>query len=168
MTISNLPRALRISQCIEHGPDGFEKLTRFIVNALDLENNEINRPLFHNRDSQINTLAGSWKGSWRRFNGRIWHNGHLSLHQDGNTLEATLIITFRKRETISIIEEHLEGSIAGSTIILRGISYSYIEQGLSSSYLLDNFILNLDEAGKELNGQFYSKKGTGEVNFIKQ
>ncbi len=32
--ISSLPRALRQTQCIEHGPDALERLHRFVVNAL--------------------------------------------------------------------------------------------------------------------------------------
>ena len=112
-------------------------------------------------------LDGVWKGSWKRENANILHEGHLSIRQKGSEIDATLKISFMKMGATTILEEQLTGAVEGSRIELKGRSYEYIEKGKSISYLLDRFILQIDETGTKLSGQFTSKKGDGKAQFIR-
>ena len=68
--INDLPRALRQTQCIEYGPDGFEKLYRFINNALgqrllakfsvDMRSGKFPLTVKFNDDSLGNTTQYMW------------------------------------------------------------------------------------------------------------
>ena len=126
------------------------------------------RPAARSRTPLIRDPAvvdGEWEGAWKRFSGRIAHYGRLILHQDGHRLTGMINVTFVRDQETTDLEEILTGTTAESRIVLSGVSYRYIKQGKSTSYLLDKFVLALDEKGSVLSGDFYSKKGLGEARF---
>lgn len=168
-SIRNLPRGLRYTQCIEHGEEGFDRLARFIGNAIGKH-----RPAEEPAERvQLGALplagppelAGDWEGEWKRETGRIIHQGRLSIRQTGQRLTGQMKVTFEKQGQLSVLEESLRGLITPRCIVLQGESFEYEQRGLSTSYLLDHFELMLDRDGAVLSGEFYSRKGRGTANF---
>jgi hypothetical protein len=115
--------------------------------------------------TEIRDISGNWKGSWKRFDAKIRHTGTLIITQDSDKLSATMIVTFEKDNQQTILQEALVGSISGLDVVLDGISYTYLQQGSSSSYLLDSFVLKMSDDESNLEGQFRSRRGTGEAAF---
>jgi hypothetical protein len=113
------------------------------------------------------SIEGIWKGSWNRLNSKIMHEGEICIKQDGRILTADIKIHFKKSGQLTTLTEQLEGSIQNSRVIFHGKLFKYINRGNSTSYLLDNFHLNLNESANEMTGQFLSEKGTGKAHFIK-
>jgi hypothetical protein len=167
-SIRNLPRGLRHTQCIEHRADGFERLARFIANAIG---QPVAEELLHAVPTGLIAasrgleLTGDWVGEWKRETGSILHQGSLSIQQTGQALTAQMKVTFRKQGRISVLREILRGLVTQRCVILQGESVEYEERGFSSSYLLDHFELKLDSDGSTLFGEFYSKKGRGKASF---
>ncbi|MCD4691185.1 toll/interleukin-1 receptor domain-containing protein [bacterium] len=167
--IRNLPRGLRHTQCIEHESDGFARLARFIANAIG-QHPSASEPTesSHARPALLESsleLAGEWEGEWKRDKGRIVHQGNLSISQTGRKLTALMTVTFEKRGQRSILKERLRGLVTSRGIVLQGESVEYEERGLSTSYLLDHFELELDSSERAMSGDFYSKRGRGRASF---
>jgi hypothetical protein len=112
-------------------------------------------------------ITGNWRAKWKRDKGKISHQGVVFITQQRENLSATMTITFEKAGKMTIVQEILIGSIRGSQVSLNGTSYTYIEQGASTSYLLDNFSLVLGPDEKEMTGEFYSSRGKGTATLIK-
>ena len=112
-------------------------------------------------------ISGNWKASWKRANGTIEHQGTLYITQQEEKLSATMTVTFEKAQKMTIVQEVLIGMIQGVQVSLRGVSYTYIQQGASTSYLLDSFNLKLSSDKNSMHGEFNSKRGTGEATFVK-
>ncbi len=110
-------------------------------------------------------IDGNWKGDWKRTNGTIIHNGTFILNQNEGLLTAQMTVTFDKKNETTIVQEVLKGAINDKKVILNGISYTYLVQGASSFYLLDNFELTISEDKKTMTGQFRSKRGEGIASF---
>lgn len=160
-SIRNLPRALRHTQCIEHNEGGFIRLANFI-------RNESGQTIIHSSaEDSFPSLAGSWEGEWKRVSRSIIHKGIMTIQQSGQRLTAQLTVTFEKRGQRSVVKEVLRGAITSRCIVLQGESFKYEEHGLSKSYLLDHFELQLDGNGAVLSGDFYSKKGRGRATFTR-
>lgn len=168
-TIRNLPRGLRHTQCIEHGADGFGRLSRFIANATGQHSivevsSHATQPIPMSVVSPSD-LAGDWEGEWKRSTASIVHRGRIGIDQTGQRLAAQMRVTFLKQGRTTILQEELRGLITSRSIVLQGESFAYLERGLSTSYLLDHFELRLDSDGTTLAGEFYSKKGRGSASF---
>ncbi len=110
-------------------------------------------------------VAGTWRGEWMRSNGTISHCGTMSITQKETQLIAHMTVTFEKNDKHTIVQEVLTGSLSDGRIILNGISYTYVNQGASTSYLMDNFELEILEDGQSLQGKFRSKRGVGNASF---
>ena len=120
------------------------------------------------RPQSILDISGNWNGSWKRHNTTIEHSGKLFIAQDSGQVRATMTVTFEKSNELTVIQEELSGSIKDSKISLVGISYTYIRQGNSTSYLLDSFELQLAEDGQQMSGSFRSKRGNGDSSFDRE
>lgn len=168
-SIRNLPRGLRHTQCIEHAPEGFGRLARFIANATG------KRPMSDEQTESVHArpvslrgfpeLTGDWEGEWKRDTGTIVHRGRLSIAQIGQKLTAQMRVTFKRRGSICILQESLRGLITSRSVVLQGESFEYVQRGSSTSYLLDHFELGLDTDEATLSGDFYSRKGRGNASF---
>jgi hypothetical protein len=122
------------------------------------------------QDSRISSsappdLTGEWEGEWRRDGGSISHRGRFALSQTGTRLTARMRVTFEKRGQLTILTEELRGLVTLPKVILQGEATEYETRGLSTSYLLDHFELQLENNGNLLVGIFYSRKGPGRASF---
>lgn len=116
--------------------------------------------------SPVQDVSGNWQGTWKRSDATIPHSGTLVFTQSGTELSATLIVTFEKDGEQTVVQEALTGSLVDSSrVVLDGISYTYIRQGNSSSYLLDSFSLAPSEDTNTLEGEFRSARGKGTALF---
>lgn len=116
----------------------------------------------------MRNVSGNWSGRWKRTDATLEHSGSLFVIQDHSLLKASMTVSFQKAGDLTVVQEDLSGSIAESTVILNGTSYTYIRQGNSTSYLLDNFELALSETGKRMSGSFHSRKGSGTCVFDRE
>ena len=165
VAIKDLPRALRQVQCFDHGAESMENLYRYIRHALSAA-----PPPHTNSSGVVSTdsgVSGEWEGSWKRETANILHRGRLSLFQTGDDVRGTLEIEFEKRGARTRIEEKVFGAVHDDSLVLNGTILRYLEQGNSTSYLLDHFGLNLVEDGAALTGVFYSRKGRGTARFVR-
>jgi len=153
-----------ISYIIQRIIEGTRELLRSSMDLRYAESLELKTE----KDSSLLMLGGLWKGSWRRENANILHEGQLMIRQNGSEIDATMKVSFMNQGTTTILEERLTGTVKESCIVLSGRDYTYINQGKSVSYLLDQFTLEVDETGMKLSGQFQSKKGIGKAHFIRQ
>ena len=112
-------------------------------------------------------ISGSWQGLWKRETATIDHTGTIYITQLQEELSATMTVTFEKAGNMTIVQEILVGSIKGLEITLNGVSYTYIKQGVSISYLLDSFNLQLSDDRRKMEGVFQSKRGRGKAEFEK-
>ncbi len=167
--IENLPRGLRHTQCVMHGPEGFEQLRRFVTNAIGMVPAEsLHHTLASAATARCETtlaLAGEWEGEWRRTTGHILHRGRLLMKQSGARLSAEMKVTFEKRAVQTVLTERLHGLVTNRCVVLQGETVEYNQRGVSTSYLFDHFELQPDAGGLVLAGEFYSKKGRGGASF---
>ena len=112
-------------------------------------------------------LSGHWSGNWKRENASITHLGKLFLAQDGNRLLGTLTVSFEKSGDLTVVQEELSGLVNNDAVTLSGTSYTYIRQGNSTSYLLDNFEMSIQDNQSQLQGVFQSRRGIGECAFVR-
>jgi hypothetical protein len=110
-------------------------------------------------------ISGLWHGTWKRFDATIDHKGTVFFTQREKDLLGTLTVTFVREHEETIVQEVLVGSISGANVMLNGVSYTYIKQGGSRSYLLDNFDLQLSNDRKTMKGEFFSRRGKGGAMF---
>jgi hypothetical protein len=76
-----------------------------------------------------------------------------------------MTVTYERESQQTIVQETLTGSFRDSTLFLTGVSYTYVEQGSSSSYSLDSFELTPGKEGKSLVGKAVLRHGIRDVSF---
>jgi hypothetical protein len=113
-------------------------------------------------------VSGTWQGSWRRTHASIEHEGTLSIRQHGAGLSGAMTVTFVKSDDQTIVHEELVGAVADRKVTLNGVSYTYIQQAQSSSYLLDNYEMEVSPDGTRMEGEFRSSRGKGSAVFERQ
>jgi nucleoside 2-deoxyribosyltransferase len=113
-------------------------------------------------------ISGNWKATWKRSTGKIDYEGVIYITQQEEKLSATMTTTYKRAQARTIVQEVLTGTIQGIEVFLNGVSYTYIEQGASNLYHLDNFKLKLDPDRNRMDGEFYSTRGRGQATLIKQ
>ncbi|MGD8779297.1 MAG: hypothetical protein PVH88_10100 [Ignavibacteria bacterium] len=118
--------------------------------------------------SKAINIAGTWTGEWMRSNGIIPHLGIILINQKEEQLSCHMTVTLGIDEEYTIVQETLTGSINSRSIILSGISYTYIHQGASTSYFLDSFELELSKDDNQLIGVFKNKAGVGNAFFKRE
>lgn len=106
-------------------------------------------------------VTGTWRVEWRGSDGTIVHQGMGYITQQENNLSAILTVTYEKAGALTIVQEVLTGSIAGVDLSLTGTSYTYIQQGNSNLYHLDNFSLTVDPHLGKMTGEVNSSVVTG-------
>lgn len=109
---------------------------------------------------------GVWVTSWLSISARREHKATLVIPPNhGQNFIASMTVMFEKDGRQTIIQESLTGNARDSKITLSGINYTYIEQGNSRLYSLDNFDIAISDDGLKLFGNATLKNGIREVNF---
>lgn len=119
---------------------------------------------------QINEVdfCGVWTTSWLSVSARREHKATLVIPPEhGASFMATMTVTYVKGDKQTIIQETLAGNTRNSKLSLSGVNYTYIEQGHSMAYSLDNFELSISDDHLSLSGRAILKNGIREVNFKK-
>lgn len=110
-------------------------------------------------------MTGVWTGA---HNLRSEEKLTLNLLQEGNNLSGTMIVSYHLYEQETVVEEIMTGEVLNSQMNLYGISYSFLEQGTETSYLLDTYKLNISIDGNELSGNVKDEEEQGVVYLIRQ
>jgi hypothetical protein len=76
-----------------------------------------------------------------------------------------MTVTFVVRGQQSIIEEIFAATLQAKTLTLRGVNYTYVEQGGSRSYSLDSFALERSPDGSTLTGKALLLNGEQPIVF---
>jgi hypothetical protein len=111
-------------------------------------------------------LSGVWYTKWLSIKKGREHRASLVIPAGHRAIfTASMTVTFERDERQTVVQETLAATFRGNTLTLRGISYTYIEQGGSSSYALDNFDLKTADDGKTLIGKVVLRHGATDVSF---
>ena len=63
----------------------------------------------------------------------------------------------------TVVQEGLSGVISDKKIALNGISYTFIQKGEETGYLLDNYELVLSDDGSTMRGRNIDTDGTHDL-----
>jgi hypothetical protein len=113
-------------------------------------------------------VSGIWAATWISIKRNRRHTANLVIPAGhGAKFTATMTVAYEREGDNTVVQEWLDGSIRERRISLTGVSYTYIRQGGSRSYLLDAFTLTLDEGGLSMKGQATLRHGIRDVIFQK-
>lgn len=113
-------------------------------------------------------LSGVWYATWLSIKREREHRATLvipSVH--GLSFTASMTVTYERKFKQTIVQETLTGNFRDGTLYLTGVNYTYVEQGSSSSYSLDNFELKPAKEGKALIGRAVLRNGVRDVSFTR-
>ncbi|TET19843.1 hypothetical protein E3J74_05080 [Candidatus Bathyarchaeota archaeon] len=112
-------------------------------------------------------LTGIWQGEMKVR--QQTYNCNLHLVQTDGKLSGTMTISWTDEEELSVVQEAMVGEIMEDSLSLRGVSYSYLQQGASPGYNPDVFMLKVASDGNEISGPCDDTKGRkGTVKFWKR
>jgi hypothetical protein len=104
--------------------------------------------------------------SWVTLKAKREHQGVLVIPTNhGDTFTASLTVSYFRDGKQTIVQESLAASVQGPVLALTGVVYTYLKQGKSSSYHLDNFELRLSE--NRLSGTVRLRHGVVNVSFAR-
>jgi hypothetical protein len=111
-------------------------------------------------------ISGNWKATWK---GGLAgeHQAVIYITQEGEQLSATMTVSFLREDKMTVIQEILIGSIQGKRVSLNGVSYTYIQQGTSPFYNLDNFTMEMNSDKNRMEGLYYDPEQRGEIIITK-
>jgi hypothetical protein len=122
-------------------------------------------------NSQKSTISvdvtGNWKASWRSAHQDVEHQGIIHITQRQEQLLATLTVTIESDKVLTVVQEELTGILQDQQVSLNGVSYTFIHQGNSEDYYLDNFKLKLTTDDNSMIGEHYDIKGETPAIFIR-
>jgi hypothetical protein len=95
-------------------------------------------------------LTGVWQGRMEVKD--VSYNCNLHLIQKENGLSGTMIVSFITKNLLTVVQEVMVGETKDDVVGLYGVSYSYLQQGASPSYILDNFSGQISSKGNEISG----------------
>jgi hypothetical protein len=111
-------------------------------------------------------FSGAWNTSWLSIQRQREHKATLVIPpQHGRNFMATMTVSYLREEKRTIVQETLTGTARGSQLSLTGVNYTYVEQGNSRAYSLDNFELRLSDDGKTMSGKATLRHGIRDVVF---
>lgn len=120
---------------------------------------EAEKPYYH--------LTGVWQGEMTV--GKQSYNCNLHLIQTDSKLSGTMIISWITKEELSVVQEIMVGELKGDRLSLHGTSYSFLQQGVSTGYNLDIFMLEVISEGNELSGPCDDSEGSkGTIKLLKE
>ena len=121
-----------------------------------------------NTQTAVPDLSGVWQGKWLSIQREREHRATIVIPVDhGSTFSASMTVTYERLSKQTIVEETLTATIVERALSLIGVNYTYVQQGSSSSYSLDNFNLRLSDDGRTLSGKAMLKHGVRDVSFTR-
>lgn len=126
-------------------------------------------PIAHrSAETPVLDLGGVWQGKWLSIQKEREHHATIVIPVDhGATFSASMTVTYERLSKQTIVEETLTGTIVERALSLIGANYTYVQQGSSSSYSLDNFNLRLTDDARTLFGKAILKHGVRDVSFAR-
>lgn len=113
----------------------------------------------------IPDLSGSWKYEFTTDGGN--YTGLMTLRQTGEKLTGTMTIGYFQKGAITTVQEELSGTVNGGLVALNGVSYTFINQGDATSYMLDNFEMTLTADARSMEGRVISEDQSGPAKFLR-
>jgi hypothetical protein len=125
--------------------------------------------LNQNGDSLSKSFAGLWHTDWLSIqkNRKHWATLHIPENH-GAEFTTYATITYKIGAIQTVVVETLKATLSEGTLSLVGISYTYLERGISNSYSIDEFILTKAEPDEALIGKVALKHGERQVRFSKE
>jgi hypothetical protein len=116
----------------------------------------------------IRDISGTWNTRWLSISAKREHSATIVIpHGHDREFTASMVVTFERKGSLTIVQETLTGSIDHELVALTGVNYTYVQQGSSMSYSLDSFELRCTN-DRELVGEAVLKNGRCPVTLIKQ
>lgn len=113
-------------------------------------------PSIPSREAQTYDVSGVWQGT-AEWSHTIDH-WNLRLIQNGHTLTGTLVVSFARGDEVSVVQESIVGEIQEDSVSIRGVSYSYLQQGASGGYDLDSFSGVIGDTGEDIHGEVFDEE----------
>jgi hypothetical protein len=111
-------------------------------------------------------LAGVWQGQWVSLRSKRVHRATIAIPAGhGDAFVASMTVVYEKERSETILEETLTATIVDRSVALVGVSYTYIQQGASSSYSLDSFNLSVAGDQKTMSGKVVLRHGVQTIAF---
>lgn len=125
-------------------------------------------PVLRAPSMAVPDLSGVWEGKWLSVQREREHRATIVIPvEHGSTFSVSMTVVYEKSEKRTIVVEILTATVVERSLSLIGVNYTYVQQGASSSYSLDNFNLRLSEDGKTLAGKAVLRHGVRDVSFAK-
>ncbi len=106
-------------------------------------------------EKKVIDISGTWFGEFHD-GSQILHKVTLQLTLDDNEYSGAAVVSFMQEEKQTVVQQILSVMITDDVIALHGVNYTYVEQGASTSYALDNFVLKYDSQQNDLSGNVIS------------
>lgn len=103
------------------------------------------------KDKQLYNLTGSWKGEMKVF--QTSYELSLDLVQEGSELSGTLIISYSHHKELTVVQEIVSGQIVQKTARIYGVSFTFLNQGAASDYVLDTLFAKISAKGNKMSGK---------------
>ena len=107
-------------------------------------------------EKPLYNLTGVWQGT---MNGGDY-NCNLHLFQEEERLSGTMIVSFISKGKLTVVQEAMTGEIKGKTIVLNGVSYSFLQQGSLDTYPLDYLKGKILLKGRKISGKVEDDEGS--------
>lgn len=111
----------------------------------------------------VHDVTGIWQGEMKIEEEEFSYNLNLHLIQQDTKLSGTMVVSYTSKETLTVVQQIMTGEIEADIVSVRGVSYSFLQQGRTSSYVLDSFIIKLSPDETELSGKVTSGEKVGSV-----
>jgi hypothetical protein len=125
-------------------------------------------PVRPERSVQVEAnLGGVWHGMWFSVLRNRKHDAVLAIpNEHGRSFTASMTVTYERNGQQTIVQETLTATLQDGTLTLTGVNYTYVQQGNSSGYSLDSFVLKLED-GQSLTGTAILRHGERAVSFVR-
>jgi hypothetical protein len=112
-------------------------------------------------------LSGVWHATWPSVSRQIKQDAVLVIPSEhGPSFTASLTVSYSLEGQQTVVQETLSSSMVGQELTLTGVAYTYVQQGASRQYGLDNFSLEVD-ADSKLVGKIFTRNGERSVTFVR-
>lgn len=106
-------------------------------------------------------ITGVWEGTMEIKDAS--YNLNLHLIQTRGKFSGTLIVSYTENSQLTVVQQTMAGKIENARVRLYGTAYSFLQQGESSGYTLDNFLLRISPKGRRMSGAVKSDGGLGKA-----
>lgn len=101
-------------------------------------------------------ILGTWQGEFTDSAKKV-HKVTLQINEEKGFFSGAAVITILNQEKLTVVQQIMSITVDGNSIKMRGVNYTYIEQGMSPGYALDNFDLIYYEESNTLAGKVVSE-----------